>query len=678
MKLLELEVRNLGLYRDAHRFDFTTGAPPRNLVLVTGHNGAGKTTLFSAFGLALHGRLSFGDRVSDDAYRAHVLARFHRYAGTEGLFDGVRDRAQTQEAGVRLAFEYVRSGRPARVDVHRTWRRRGAGVEEDLVVLVDGHAPDAHREDYQAFLNDLVPPGVGFLCFFDAERLDALSHPDNATLLAEAVRRLLGLDVVRRLRSDLERYSAANKSTEHASRGLFDKLFDMDAATQADHARQRDVHARLGALDTQLAELQGQTEELERRIAAEGGGYAERRERFGLRRAELDAIIETQEARLAGLATGLLPFALAPELCRALDIRLERESRAASSGATRDAWNEHVARVADALESPDFWLNVTLEDAARAQLRDRFLNVLALPHDISEVALHPLSEPERTRLRAWLLDVNETLPREVVGIARVLADASAERAAVQADLDRVPDEDVLRPLHEELARLAERTRAVRQERDEREADRAALDAKLAAAEKKREQALADLEATRASERRLELAAKGQLVLRTFEDALARQRLEALEGALVARFNALCRKDQLLDRARIDSRTFQVQLRAADGAPLLLESFSAGERQLFGLSLLWALRDVTKHDLPLVIDTPLGRLDQLHRERMMRDFVPAVSDQVVLLTTDAELDDALFDAVRPQVARAYRLAFDAQHGETRPSETSLHAPALAGR
>ena len=49
----------------------------------------------------------------------------------------------------------------------------------------------------------------------------------------------------------------------------------------------------------------------------------------------------------------------------------------------------------------------------------------------------------------------------------------------------------------------------------------------------------------------------------------------------------------------------------------------------------------------------------------------VSDQVVLLTTDAELDETLLDAVRPRLARTYRLTFDTQRGETFPSVSPPH-------
>jgi DNA sulfur modification protein DndD len=96
----------------------------------------------------------------------------------------------------------------------------------------------------------------------------------------------------------------------------------------------------------------------------------------------------------------------------------------------------------------------------------------------------------------------------------------------------------------------------------------------------------------------------------------------------------------------------------------LNDFSAGERQLYAMSLLWALRLVSNLPLPLAIDTPLARLDETHRLRFIHDYIPQISEQVVLFATDAEIDASLLEEARPEIARVYRLNFDAQEGETK--------------
>ncbi len=107
----------------------------------------------------------------------------------------------------------------------------------------------------------------------------------------------------------------------------------------------------------------------------------------------------------------------------------------------------------------------------------------------------------------------------------------------------------------------------------------------------------------------------------------------------------------------------IQLEGIGGTLLKQSDFSAGERQLYAMSLLWALRLVSKLPLPLAIDTPLARLDEIHRLRFIHDYIPQVSDQVILFTTDAEMDSDLLTELRPQLARIYRLTYDLAQEET---------------
>ena len=62
-------------------------------------------------------------------------------------------------------------------------------------------------DDYQVWLNDLVPPGLRRLSFFDAEQLDSWASVDQQNeILNETLERLLGLDLVQRLQTDIEQY----------------------------------------------------------------------------------------------------------------------------------------------------------------------------------------------------------------------------------------------------------------------------------------------------------------------------------------------------------------------------------------------------------------------------------------------------------------------------------------
>ncbi len=170
------------------------------------------------------------------------------------------------------------------------------------------------------------------------------------------------------------------------------------------------------------------------------------------------------------------------------------------------------------------------------------------------------------------------------------------------------------------------------------------------------------------ERRMDLAERSKTVLRSYQDVLIRQRLAALEEALVESFNAICHKEHLLKAASLDPDNLEVRLEGLNGRKLSVDDFSAGERQLYALALLRALRKVSKRQLPLAVDTPVARLDEIHRDRFIHGYVPEVSDQVLLFATDVEMDAQMLRQAEPYLARLYLLHHDEERGQTTISKS----------
>src|ERR1051325_4637136 len=157
MRIISLTVNNFGVFRGRHRFDLAPAPKPRgkhrHLVVISGQNGVGKSTLFQALPLALHGSLSLNDRVSRKDYSKYLLSRLHRS-------NDIGVPVVSHEGGIEVSFEYVQSGRPLHVEIKRYWHRSSATVSETLIVLCNGQPPDIGTDDYQTWINDLVPPGL--------------------------------------------------------------------------------------------------------------------------------------------------------------------------------------------------------------------------------------------------------------------------------------------------------------------------------------------------------------------------------------------------------------------------------------------------------------------------------------------------------------------------------------
>lgn len=94
-----------------------------------------------------------------------------------------------------------------------------------------------------------------------------------------------------------------------------------------------------------------------------------------------------------------------------------------------------------------------------------------------------------------------------------------------------------------------------------------------------------------------------------------------------------------------------------GNVLPKDRLSEGEKQIFAISVLWGLSQASARPLPAIIDTPMGRLDSEHRNQLVERYFPHASHQVILLSTDTEIDENYFEQLKPSMARAYYLNYD---------------------
>jgi DNA sulfur modification protein DndD len=82
--------------------------------------------------------------------------------------------------------------------------------------------------------------------------------------------------------------------------------------------------------------------------------------------------------------------------------------------------------------------------------------------------------------------------------------------------------------------------------------------------------------------------------------------------------------------------------------------SAGENQIFATALIAGLAEVSGVSAPLVVDTPLGRLDSLHRDNIFNFWTGTPNRQVILLSQDKEVDAATYQQIKDKVSCAYLL------------------------
>jgi DNA sulfur modification protein DndD len=661
MILTNLTLTDFGTYRGQQTISLKP-KKSRPIILFGGKNGAGKSTLLEAIRLCFYGPGAISARSKED-YCRYLDQKIH--SNPFALI-------QPTTAAVAVEFQYGDVDGLRTYRVMRSWERRSSGrIVEDLRVERDGKPLDeVSAEHWQDFVRDLLPPGVSSLFFFDGEKIQQLAEDSSdQQTLSVAIKALLGLDIVERLRTDLGIYLARltkplSGRYEHADEVTAVQAEITAAEISIDQAR----HQREGAQE-RVHELKSAVTRLEEKMASQGGSFVRNREELVQKQAVLKTKIQQHEANLRELSTGLFPFALVPDLCRQLSDRLlyeETLTQEDSGRAILQSWRDEVTKK---IEAPDFWKGLgQVNDSLKTKLRARLAKLLEdsphLPPQAERSITHQVSPEERLRLVSWLRQATEDLPKTLHPLEGVAERLYRDLHKVEELLRKIPNDDVLKPaleelrsLNQELTEASKRVLMIDEEMKGKEM-------KLVELRRRFEKATEMLAEQLQHASRVHLVPRVQKVLDEYGATLIHKKVLELQGTVTDCFQALCRKKDALGRIIVNPADFSVTLQDKHNRPLPKAQLSAGEKQIYAISMLWALGKTSGRPLPVIIDTPLARLDSDHRKLLARHYFPVASHQVLILSTDTEVDQSYFEELRGAVGQSYRLDFDPEENGTK--------------
>lgn len=652
MILSRLVVRNFGLFRGEQSLDLRPRGEGvyRPMILVGGNNGAGKTTLLEAVRVCLHGRLALGPRVTEVAYHNYLRERLHRAADLD---------SPAAYASVGLEFEYTHLGKKYRYFVQRGWEPRGAsGVKEGIRVLRDGEPlDDVDSALWSDFVRSLVPPGVAQLFFFDGEKIKRLAEEETEALtLGESVKGLLGLDMVERLQADLDIFSA-RQARRTARAKTARRLRELDKELTNLHGELERHERDLRDLTHDHAKLEAKILEVEERLVQGGEGLTSRREDLRQEEANLSAELAATEKSARDLLDGAASLLLCPQtgarLLRQLDLEGARRNWEVGREQAQDAVTTIRARLTAASnrrhldDDAASWVAQTIDDTG---------NELALPPEKirNVVVLHAFSDADRQACTHAIQVAAPALAQQISLQATKLLSLEGELRDCRTRLNRVPDAADLTPIVAEMSGLQEKQARVALEITLCRERQGALQREAHIRERERSRLEREEIASERASTCLALAAQARDAAGDYLRRLTIAKTSELQQSALESFQQLSRKDDFVQHLRINPETFAVSLYDSRGEIIPKSSLSAGEKQVYAISLLWGMAKVSRRPLPMIVDTPLGRLDSHHRSNLVQHYFPAAAHQVVVLSTDTEVDRFHYEHLRDRTSHSYRL------------------------
>lgn len=647
-------------------FDFPAPDEGRNIVLIGGMNGFGKTSILEALYLCLYGKESIIHLA-----RAGLKTDDKRGYPTflESAFNGEAKRDGLDTMMVRVTINRTKT---KAIDICRKWffRSNGnwTGEEEAVVREVIRDIPNSPRVDgkngfhFAELLDEVfVPAHVAPFFFFDGEEVKKLADQSRVEQVKQGLEGLLGVVLLRSLADRL-------KSFESLKRGDVvsvneDRLHQLSEQLTSSEEQLKKLREDSEQSEREKVQLRAEQQSLVERITSSGGGggdIATVKELVEEREQNRNKLRESHRA-LEEILAGRLPFHLVPKnLTDELRTQLNAEVKWFAWDAEKRSLEprkfEFQAAFNDQAEPLiDPALSGEQQTAIKARL-DAAWDTLFYPppDDCAETIVHDyLHETQRVKTLEFLNSVNlgQKEIQDLLNEQHALQQRTDELGRKISRLEGIDRDGTLTGLKTKLEEVQGKIEAL--------SDRVRLD----------DRTMVTLEAQVSSMRADYMRERGRLdesspvraviekservrtVLDEVIPALFPLKVRALGKAMTDVYKQLAHKHQV-DKIEIaDDGTARIL--STNGKEIMFER-SAGENQIFATALIAGLARVSGVKAPMVVDTPLGRLDSKHRDNILKFWTADQSRQVILLSQDEEIDFHFYKEIADNVCKTYLL------------------------
>ena len=658
MWISRIELINFKSYQ--HQvFEFPSPSQGKNVILIGGMNGYGKTTILEALYLGLYGKdsiihLARAGIKGDVGYPIFLERALHGHA--------LKTKRDTMSVTVQFNTDDHEG-----FQVTRKWffSPKGDWNGEEILIydIRDGIRGQTRKpEQIEEILDQyFVPAHLAPFFFFDGEEVKRLADHNRVEQIKMGMEGLLGVVLLRKLETRLQQYQT-NKSQgvpkvdEERHHQLLEEL------TQ--HEQQLEEIQRKKILsDGELDGLKTERANLMHRIMALGGGggdIANARDIVEeMTRAEMD-MKKCQDELEQVLGSRLSFHLISQDLRDAYVGQLKAEEERIKWDARKNTLEPDREKFVTRFFAEDVpRFNPDLTGEQRTTVVQRLETAweslfYPLPDGCAEEIIHDYIHGVKRQQVIGMMEHLNIGAQDILGLLEQRDNLYEKIRNLRnrlAKIEGIDRDGTLTALNAEMS-------AVNNQIDQKHQEAGAIEKQILTLQVNINNERSNYQ--REHEKFLKAnpvksdVARAERVCKLIEElipSLYLLKIRRLGMAMTSVFQQLSHKKQVA-RIEIDE-TGKSRLISYEGDEITFDK-SAGEDQLFATSLLAGLAEVSGIKAPLVVDTPLARLDSQHRKNILNYWISDKSRQVFLLSQDKEIDTQLFGELQDSIAQTYLL------------------------
>lgn len=704
MIINSIKLKNFRSYEDETEFSFSP-KENKNIVLIGGENGAGKSTLFEAIKLCIYGPMSYGYLGINSNYLTKIKNNINNNAFKNDIV----------KCDISISLSFKEGTQVNEYILNRNWEYINQRIVESFEVIKNGTILNEDEVNYfNRYLQSVLPPSLFDFFFFDGEELTEFFIGKNSSnSLKDAVLQLFNYDTFNILKKQLlsfQRNISKNNDSLNNIQALYDESLNRVKTIKSKIDL---INSNLENKELELDELLVKKNNLDEEFKSSGGILENERAEITskINKLENERSIINQEIK--DFCNDILPFLIVSDLLADTKKQIEKEENISSYKAVKNKLSGEVIKKSfDSIpnlnnSSADF-------DHVALTILNNMFNVEEI-QNITEILL--LSADQKVNVLSTITSIlskNEQHKNSIVNNFDRLKLIAIEIKDCRDKLNATVSGELVENYLKEISEVNNLIGNVQSDIITLKHNLDTCHEELRNAEYHYTRAKNQYTSSLQDNNVLELSSNVTDYLDALLATLTKDKLRLIEENFIDIFKTIIRKNEYVSSIVIDD-SFESTLYVNRGYSSLeiqniisnlgindiskkyglmfiedllnkypvssltelmeylndnptwedievrtkvnVNDFSKGEKQIYILCLIWALIKSSGVEVPFIIDTPYARIDESHRKTLTIDYLPNISKQVIILSTNEEIDSNLYSIIKPYICDEYLLLYN---------------------
>jgi DNA sulfur modification protein DndD len=665
MKINRIKFENFRVYKGINEIRFSPQSN-KNISIVAGKNGFGKTTFLTSLIWVFYGKMM---SEVEDKYRKDIKTSggYDKFLKTL-LNRDIKSNSDTEsDASFSIEVELTDILIPS-IPCKSVILKRSYDLKtekEDLRIFIDGLENELTKEvGYEVFINDFIlPREIAKFFFFDAEKIVSLAEAQSKAELrnlSKAYSEVLGIKKYEDLKKNLEtlltklRRSGASPQQQTKLVELVDQEKELNGLIEINSDK-------ITIIEKEVLNHKINSDNLQEKLIREGNGITlEELQQMKIDRDTLKEKSIELKSNLKKLL-GIAPLVIAGKKLATLNKQLINEHKTQSNTIDKDLLLSELTTFSKSILDK---LNLLeLDVNSKSKVKEVLNGALSEKESIIDnkegerILLDYTNEQFRgfeavyNNIKGTFSSQFNTVIQEVKNNRILLS--RVHQSIRQAEARK--NNPLASKLRDEKTIIDHKIENLIQDKIKLIEELGGLKTNLTSNNKVLSEYEKNFKLINTDQNKFEVTEKLLQKITTIIKKIKEDKKYSLQKSILLGLNKIMHKEDFIYDVRVNvlDDVMDIDLLDKNGDVMDKNSLSKGEQQLYATALLKALVDESGIKFPVFIDSPLQKFDKYHSKNIIKEFYPAISEQVVLFPLlEKELSELEYEYLKPNVNKVF--------------------------